>query len=456
MVNFEFRLPDVGEGTTEAEIGEWHVAAGSRIEEDQPLVDVMTDKASVEMTSPVAGLVLAIHGSPGDRMAVGAVLAEIRLDAPAAAQPPAASPAAAQPPAASPAAAQPPAASPPAAQPPVAAAPRVPAETPGAAAAPAVVPPAADPPSATPRSAEPGGAQGGQGGAASPAALASPATRHRAKQLKIALETIPGSGPDGRVTDADLDGFVAALAQRAPAGAQLLRRDAVHETKIIGLRRAIARSMTESKRRIPHFTYVEEFDLTDLEALRRELNEQRSADQPKLTLLPFFMRAVARLVPEFPRVNSRYDDETEVLSSYEAVDIGIATQTDAGLIVPVVRHVEALDLWGCARELLRVTAAARNGSASREDLMGSTITLTSLGALGGIAATPIINHPEVAIIGPNKLVDRPVVRNGAITVRTMMNLSASFDHRIVDGYDAARFVQRLKRLIDMPALLFIT
>jgi len=290
---------------------------------------------------------------------------------------------------------------------------------------------------------------------AAAASLASPATRQRARALNIALETLPGTGPGGRVTDADLDGFVAALARGQPSQGGLQRREAVHETKIIGLRRAIARSMTESKRRIPHFTYVEEFDLTDLEALRRELNEHRAADQPKLTLLPFFMRALARLVPEFPRVNSRYDDEAEILSSYEAVHVGIATQTDGGLLVPVVRHVEALDLWGCARELLRVTTAARSGSAGREELSGSTITLTSLGALGGIAATPIINHPEVAIIGPNKLVERPVVRSGAITVRTMMNLSASFDHRIVDGYDAARFVQRLKRLIDMPALLFI-
>jgi 2-oxoisovalerate dehydrogenase E2 component (dihydrolipoyl transacylase) len=418
---FEFRLPDVGEGTTEAEIGAWHVAPGTRIEEDQPLVDVLTDKASVEMTSPVAGIVVAIHGSPGDRMAVGAVLAEIELDK---------SPAAA----------------------PTARAPATPATDPVAtpAAAPAAV--AASPAAAATSLAA--------------ASLASPATRRRARELGIALEAIHGTGPDGRVTDADLDAFVATLARRSPTpgaptpgaptlGAPPARREAVHDIKIIGLRRAIARSMTESKRRIPHFTYVEEFDLTDLEALRRELNATRGADQPKLTPLPFFMRALARLVPEFPRVNARYDDEAEVLSTYEAVHVGIATQTDGGLLVPVVRHVEALDLWGCAHELKRITTAARDGTARRDELGGSTITLTSLGALGGIAATPIINHPEVAILGPNKLVERPVVRNGAITIRTMMNLSASFDHRIVDGADAARFVQALKRLIEMPALLFV-
>jgi len=418
---FEFRLPDVGEGTTEAEIGAWHVAPGTRIEEDQPLVDVLTDKASVEMTSPVAGIVVAIHGSPGDRMAVGAVLAEIELDE---------SPAAA----------------------PTARAPATPTAT-----TPAPATPATDP-VATPAAAPAAVAASPAAAATSLAAasLASPATRRRARELGIALEAIHGTGPDGRVTDADLDAFVATLARRSPTpGAPPARREAVHDIKIIGLRRAIARSMTESKRRIPHFTYVEEFDLTDLEALRRELNATRGADQPKLTPLPFFMRALARLVPEFPRVNARYDDEAEVLSTYEAVHVGIATQTDGGLLVPVVRHAEALDLWGCAHELKRITTAARDGTARRDELGGSTITLTSLGALGGIAATPIINHPEVAILGPNKLVERPVVRNGAITIRTMMNLSASFDHRIVDGADAARFVQALKRLIEMPALLFV-
>ena len=213
--------------------------------------------------------------------------------------------------------------------------------------------------------------------------------------------------------------------------------------------------MQDAKRRIPHFSYVEEFDMTEIEALRRELNEARGSDRPKLTLLPFFMRALAKLQSEFPHVNARYDDEAGVLHAHEGVHIGIATQTPGGLMVPVVRHAEALDLWDCARELTRVTSAARDGTATREELSGSTITLTSLGTLGGIAATPVINSPEVAIIGPNKLVDRPVVRDAQIVIRTLMNLSSSFDHRIVDGHDAARFVQRLKRLIERPALLFM-
>jgi 2-oxoisovalerate dehydrogenase E2 component (dihydrolipoyl transacylase) len=213
--------------------------------------------------------------------------------------------------------------------------------------------------------------------------------------------------------------------------------------------------MQESKRRIPHFSYVEEFDLTELEALRKELNDERAGDTPKLTLLPFLMHAVVKLVPEFPQVNARFDDDANILRVFDGVHIGIATQTPGGLMVPVVRHAETLDVWDCARALSRVTEAARNGSAKREELSGSTITLTSLGAIGGIAATPVINYPEVAIIGPNKLVERPVVLNGQITVRTMMNVSSSFDHRIVDGYDAARFIQALKRLIERPALLFV-
>jgi len=233
------------------------------------------------------------------------------------------------------------------------------------------------------------------------------------------------------------------------------QRTAVNEIKIIGLRRRIAERMQDAKRRIPHFSYVEEFDMTELEALRGDLNDGRLEGQPKLTLLPFFMRAIARLQPEFPHVNARYDDDAGVLQAHEGVHIGIATQTPGGLMVPVVRHVEALDLWDCARELGRVTAAARDGSATRDELGGSTITLTSLGTLGGIAATPVINSPEVAILGPNKLVERPVVRGGQIVVRTLMNLSSSFDHRIVDGHDAARFVQRLKRLVERPALLFV-
>ncbi|MEQ8166600.1 MAG: dihydrolipoamide acetyltransferase family protein, partial [Alphaproteobacteria bacterium] len=281
--------------------------------------------------------------------------------------------------------------------------------------------------------------------------LIAPATRRRAEDLDIDLNYVTGTGPEGRITDADLD---AHLKGKAPAPAPR-ERHGVYEKKIIGLRRRIAERMELSARSIPHFSYVEDCDMTALEGLRREINAARQGAQPKLTLLPFFMRALAQLLPEFPHVNAHYDDEAGVLRQFEPIHIGIATQTAEGLMVPVVRHVEALDIWDCAREMSRVTNAAREGRASRDELSGSTITLTSLGALGGVAATPIINHPEVAIIGPNKLMGRPVFINNQVTVRTMMNLSASFDHRIVDGYDAAKFIQRLKRLLENPALIFI-
>jgi 2-oxoisovalerate dehydrogenase E2 component (dihydrolipoyl transacylase) len=281
--------------------------------------------------------------------------------------------------------------------------------------------------------------------------LAAPATRRRAEDLSIDLAAVTGTGPDGRITDADLDAF---LKSRAPEPAAR-ERHGVHEVKIIGLRRKIAERMELSARTIPHFSYVEDCDMTALEGLRREINASRQGAQPKLTLLPFFMRALAQLLPEFPHINAHFDSDAGVLRQFEPIHIGIATQTADGLMVPVVRHVEALDIWDCAREMSRVTNAAREGRASRDELSGSTITLTSLGALGGVAATPIINHPEVAIIGPNKLMARPAVVGNQMAVRTMMNLSSSFDHRIVDGYEAAKFIQRLKRLLENPALIFI-
>jgi 2-oxoisovalerate dehydrogenase E2 component (dihydrolipoyl transacylase) len=416
MALYIFRLPDVGEGVAEAEIVAWHVQPGQVLEEEQPLVDVMTDKATVEMTSPVAGRILALHGDIGQMMAVGSPLVEIERDTEAAAV-------------------------------------DTRAEAVVAAAAEVVAPkvqqvvasgvaPLVAPPAFTTR-------------ALGEAPLAAPATRRRAYDLGIPLQFVPGSGPAGRITPQDLDAYIA----RGETGAMMRQgsspRTGVTEQKIVGLRRKIAEKMQESKRRIPHFSYVEEFDLTELEALRKELNDERAGDTPKLTLLPFLMRAVVKLVPEFPQVNARFDDDANILRVFDGVHIGIATQTPGGLMVPVVRHAETLDVWDCARALSRVTEAARNGSAKREELSGSTITLTSLGAIGGIAATPVINYPEVAIIGPNKLVERPVVLNGQITVRTMMNVSSSFDHRIVDGYDAARFIQALKRLIERPALLFV-
>ncbi len=428
MGQYIFRLPDIGEGVAEAEIVVWHVKVGDRIEEDQSLVDVMTDKATVDMTSPVAGIVTAIHGDIGAMLPVGSPLVELDVegyvgDTSAASTPtqPAPNPKPDPAPVAAPT---------PKATPAVATTPKVaPAKT---AAAPAFATrPAGDAP------------------------LASPATRRRAHELGISLQYVPGSGPAGRITDDDLDTYIASGGSIGTSSATTAPKTTVTDTRIIGLRRKIAEKMQDSKRRIPHFTYVEECDLTELEALRQDLNANRSSDQPKLTLLPFFMRALVRILPEFPHVNSRYDDDAGVLHSFDGVHIGIATQTPSGLIVPLVRHAETLDLWDCARELARVSQAARDGTASRDELTGSTITLTSLGALGGISATPVINHPEVAIIGPNKLVDRPIVQGPYVTIRKMMNLSSSFDHRIVDGYDAAQFIQRLKRMIEHPALIFM-
>jgi len=405
MPPYIFRLPDVGEGVAEAEIVAWHVAPGQLLEEDQKLVDVMTDKATVEMTSPVAGRITALHGEIGQMLAVGAPLVEVERDADGA----------------------PPAKAPP---PPVQQA----------------APPRAASPAAPAFTTRPIGE----------APLAAPATRRRAYDLGIPLQFVSGTGPAGRITPQDLNDYIERGAAGPEVTAGAAPRTGVSEQKITGLRRKIAEKMQESKRRIPHFSYIEEFDLTALEALRKELNNSRLAEQPKLSLLPFLMRAVVKLVPKFPRVNARFDDEANILRVHDGIHIGIATQTPGGLMVPVIRHAETLDLWDCARELTRVTEAARNGSAKREELSGSTITLTSLGAIGGIAATPVINHPEVAIIGPNKLAERPAVVNGQIVIRTMMNVSSSFDHRIIDGYDAARFIQELKRLIECPALLFVS
>jgi 2-oxoisovalerate dehydrogenase E2 component (dihydrolipoyl transacylase) len=381
---YRFRLPDIGEGVTEAELAAWHVKPGDSITEDQPLADVMTEKATVEIPSPVTGIVRALHGQVGDRIAIGSTFVELETETrdTAPAQQPAPQPAAQQP------------------------------------------PPAHEPPTESP--------------------LAAPATRHRARELGLALETIPGTGPEGRITPADLEAHAAAQTSHPPAA---------RTRKIIGLRRKIAEKLTLATQRIPHFTYVEEFDMTELESLRASLNEERLPGQPKLTLLPFFIRALTCLLPEFPAINAHYDDATGILHEYDERHIGIATQTKDGLMVPVIRHAENLDLFACAGELARITQAAREGKARPEELSGSTITLTSLGALGGIAATPILNAPEVAILAPNKLAERPVIRKQAIAIRTMMNLSASFDHRIIDGHDAARFIHALKRLMESPESL---
>ena len=393
MSRFTFKLPDVGEGIAEAEIVEWHVAVGDVIAEDDALVDVMTDKATVELTSPVAGRVTAITGGEGDDVAVGSDLVVLETDAEA------------------------------------------PAEEPAAPSASVVVAP---PASAKPAPAAP----------AKP--LASPATRRRAKDQGVDLASVKGSGPDGRVVGADLDQSPAPAA-RAP----LARREGVEDVKVLGLRRRIAERLSNSKRRIPHFAYVEEIDVTELEALRAHLNATRAEGRPSLSLPPFLIQALVQVLPDFPQINALFDDEAGVVHRHAAVHAGIAVQTKDGLIVPVIRNAEARDLWDLAAEIARLAAAVRDGKAAREELAGSTITVTSLGALGGIATTPIINAPEVAIIGPNRIVERPVVRDGQITVRKMMNLSSSFDHRVVDGYDAAAFIQAVKVKLEHPALLFM-
>jgi len=415
---FEFRLPDVGEGVAEAEITVWHVRAGDRIQEDQSLVDVMTDKATVDMTSPVDGIVRAVHGEVGAMVPVGAVLVEIEVEGAAGEVVPATS-----------------------------------AE---------VVVPAAG--TSSELSAKlPGDWPAGEAftprRASEPnAPLAAPSTRRRAKQAGVALWDVPTTGPAGRVTAKDLDAFLERLDAKTslPARSDLAgEREGVTDTRIIGLRRKIAEKMQDAKRRIPHIAYVEEIDMTSVEALRQVLNDDRRTERPKLTLLPFFIHALIRVLPDFPQINARYDDDAGVLHAHDAVHVGIATQTPGGLMVPVVRHAEALDLWRIASEIARLGRAARDGTARRDELSGSTITITSLGPLGGIATTPVINHPEVAIIAPNKIVERPVVEGSFVSVRKIMNLSCSFDHRIVDGYDAASFVQRMKRMLEHPALIFM-
>ena len=401
MGRYTFKLPDVGEGTAEAEVVAWHVAVGDLIEEDAPLVDVMTDKATVEITSPARGKVLSLGAEPGEMATVGAPLVELETEDEEAEE----------------------------------FADKVAEVLPGTA------PTAQEPVPAAPEHRP-----------STPGAEASPAVRSRAEKLGIDLGGVRGSGPRGRITHEDLDAVLTGggLVARAPAGAA--RQD--EQVKVIGLRRRIAEKMAEAKRRIPHFGYVEEVDVTELEALRRQLNHDHP-DRPRLTLLPFLMRAVVKAAAEFPQINARYDDEAGVVTRSGAVHIGIAVQTESGLVVPVVRDAERRDLWGSASELARLATAARGGTAAREELSGSTITITSLGPLGGVSHFPVINHPEVAILGPNKIIERPVVRHGQVVVRQMMNISSAFDHRVVDGQEAAEFIQRIRGLLEQPATLFV-
>lgn len=406
MARHIFKLPDIGEGTAEAELVAWHVAVGDMVEEDQPVADVMTDKATVEITAPVSGRIMALHGTVGALAQVGSPFIEFETNG--VTEPPTVG---------------------------VSEAPSAPAT------APVVSAPASMP--AVPAMSRP---------------KTSPAVRRRAKELGVALEQVKGSGPHGRIRQADLDAYLAYCAANKPMPAApqpLPTGDAsdYREVKLVGLRRRIAEKMELSSRHIPHFSYVEEMDVTELEHTRAVLNARYTGKRPKLSFLPFFIQALCRTLPDFPQINATYDEASGTVRQYWPVHVGIATQTDSGLMVPVLRDAGRMGLWEMAAEIARLAAAARDGSAKREELSGSTITITSLGTLGGIATTPVINHPEVAIVGPNRIVERPMVRNGAVEIRKMMNISSSFDHRVVDGQDAALFVQQLKTLIETPTLL---
>ncbi len=401
MSRYVFKLPDLGEGTVSAEVVSWHVKPGETVAEEQVLVEVMTEKAAVEVPSPVSGTVISTRGEPGEMVAVGSELIVIETGD--------------------------------------ASGPQAPEE------------PAGKPAGAPGALAEPAPAEG--------RIMTSPANRRRAHEAGIDLRQVQGSGPQGRILRQDLEAHIAGDAQGAPrprraeAGGAEPQRE---EIKVIGVRRLIAQRMSQSKRDIPHFSYIEEVDVTELEALRRHLNSRLAAGEPALTYLPLLVVALVHVLREFPQCNAHYDAERGVIIRHRAVHVGVATQTSEGLKVPVVRDAQGRSLWEIAAEMRRVTEAARVNTATREELGGSTITLTSLGKLGGIASTPIINAPEVAIIGVNRALERPVVYQGAVSVRRMMNLSSSFDHRFVDGYDAAAMIQALKERLEHPATIFMS
>ena len=467
------KMPDIGEGIAEVELVGWHVKVGDTVAEDQPLADVMTDKATVEIPSPVVGKVISLGGDVGQVMAVGGEL--IRLEVEGEGNVKAGAAAA------------------PAAKAAVPAADGIAADGAQRAGGPSLVeggvatPGVATRGAATSATSTPAksltsasvSASGSGSGAASasaksPAArqsggapatlrqpgekpLASPAVRKRAWDLGVELRYVQGSGPAGRILHEDLDTWLQGQgsASSARTGTAYAERNDEDAVPVIGLRRKIAQKMAESKRRIPHFSYVEEIDVTELEDLRVQLNAKWGEQRGKLTLLPLLARAMVVALRDFPQINARYDDEAGVVTRYGAVHIGIATQSDGGLMVPVMRHAEARDLWSMAAEITRLAQAVRSGSAGRDELSGSTITITSLGPLGGIVTTPVINHPEVGIVGVNRIVERPAFRNGAVVARKLMNLSSSFDHRVVDGMDAARFIQAVRALLEQPALLFV-
>jgi 2-oxoisovalerate dehydrogenase E2 component (dihydrolipoyl transacylase) len=416
------KMPDIGEGIAEVELSVWHVKVGDMVVEDQVLADVMTDKAMVDIPSPVHGKVIALGGQPGEVMAVGSILISIEVEGAGnvkeSAQPVAVKEA------------------------PVAA-PKVEAVVESKPVA-----------AATPRPAVCQGPMVAREADERP--LASPAVRKHALDLGIQLRLVRGSGPAGRVLHEDLEAWLAqGQSNASTATTAYAQRNDEQQIPVIGMRRKIAQRMQDATQRAAHFSYVEEIDVTAVEELRAHLNEKHGATRGKLTLLPFLVRALVVALRDFPQINARYDDEAQVITRLGAVHVGIATQADIGLMVPVVRHAEARSLWDSATEISRLATAARTGKASRDELSGSTITLTSLGALGGIVSTPVLNLPEVAIVGVNKIVERPMVVKGQIVIRKMMNLSSSFDHRVVDGMDAAQFIQAIRSLLEQPATLFV-
>jgi len=433
MSRYVFKMPDLGEGTVSAEVVAWHVKPGDLVQEDQVMCEVMTEKAAVEMPAPVTGRILSIQGAPGDMVAVGSELVVFDTDATSAAAGDA--PAARTPP---PAPAEP--------------------LTPKA----ALKQPASKQPGEKEQVAAAAAINGTSGDGKSARVMVSPASRRRAAEAGLDLSTVAGTGPAGRIEPGDIDSALAAGAARgappsinARANAPHEPRNGTEEVKIIGLRRVIAERLTESARSIPQYSYVEECDLTRLEGLRKHLNDRRPPAAPPLTFLPFIVAALARVLDKFPQCNALYDSARGVLVKHKAVHVGVATQTPQGLKVPVVRNAESRSLHDLAAEIRRVAEAARNNKSPREELTGSTITITSLGKLGGIASTPMINMPEVSIIGINKAIERAVVVDGQITIRLMMNLSSSFDHRFVDGFDAASMIQALKDSLEQPATIFI-
>ncbi|WP_263140149.1 dihydrolipoamide acetyltransferase family protein [Pseudomonas sp. RIT-PI-AD] len=439
---YVIKMPDIGEGIAEVELVSWYVAVGDTVGEDQNLADVMTDKAMVEIPSPVVGKVIALGGKPGEVIPVGGELIRLEVEGQGNVS------------------AQESPSSAPAAVPDIA--PDM-AKSDASVVAEKIVQHAEPAPVAAPRPSAPAptacvarkttlaARQTGE------APLASPAVRKRAWDLGVELRFVPGSGPAGRVLHEDLSAYLEGAQANATGGAdhRYAQRHEEEEIPLIGLRRKIAQKMQEAKRRIPHFTYVEEIDVTDLEALRAQLNRKWGKERGKLTLLPLLARAMVLALREFPQMNARFDDDNDKVLRYGAVHLGIATQGPSGLSVPVLRHAESHDLWATAAEIARLAEAVRSGKAGRDELSGSTITISSLGPLGGVVSTPVINYPEVAIVGVNRIVERPVFREGAVVGRKMMNLSSSFDHRVVDGMDAAEFIQAIRGLLETPALLFL-